>query len=40
MDLDECERCGEEFPAVWGKCPECGGGDRPSFKLDEDDFWI
>jgi hypothetical protein len=39
MDLEECERCGEEFPVAWGKCPSCGGGDRPSFKLGEDDSW-
>jgi hypothetical protein len=39
MRFDECERCGEEYPAHWITCPYCEVGDRPSierFDKDED----
>lgn len=39
MDLEECARCGEEYPTNWVGCPYCDSGEKPHFRLGEDDFW-
>lgn len=36
MELEECERCGEEYPEVWGYCPVCDSGERIIFKMRND----
>lgn len=41
MNLEECSRCGEEFPLNWGACPFCETGERPQighFKEGSDDL--
>jgi len=41
MELEECDRCGDEYPRSWGSCPSCDCGDRPDLKprFREDDEW-
>ena len=41
MELEECDRCGDEYPRSWNACPYCDSGDRPyltpRFVEDDDD---
>lgn len=37
MDIEECEKCGESFPRVWGACPTCGDETSPPLKMRDND---
>ncbi len=39
MVIIECERCGEPYPANWGKCPTCDSGEHPEVRgFDDEDY--
>jgi hypothetical protein len=37
MELEECPKCGEEYPSTWQGCPFCDSGDRPMVKMKDYD---
>lgn len=37
MEIVECDRCGEEYPRNWGKCPVCDIGERPEYRMPDED---
>lgn len=37
MELEECVKCGEEYPSNWSYCPYCDSGDRPVLKMRDND---
>ena len=39
MQLVECDRCGEQYPNNWGKCPACDSGEHPEVGgFDDEDY--
>ncbi len=38
MDLEECDRCGEEYPRSWQGCPFCDSGEHPVLKMPKNDY--
>lgn len=37
MDLQECERCGEEYPEHWPECPFCAANPTRNLKFRKED---
>lgn len=37
MDLEECDRCGEEYPVYWQECPFCAATPKSSLRLRNED---
>ena len=37
MELEECPKCGEEYPRSWQGCPFCDSGEKPHYRFSEED---